>query len=128
MPPGSGERAMVPNLSISIRSKSSMNRLIEPPKDGKAFSRSIDVLQQVTSELLSEVKALASLKIVKMDSEINFNHEVQSFEIYLIERALEKTGGNQTRAARLLQLKHTTLNSKIKRFKIRTEEPSDFDA
>jgi DNA-binding NtrC family response regulator len=36
----------------------------------------------------------------------------------VIRAALEKTGGNQARAARLLGIKHTTLNAKIKRYKI----------
>lgn len=96
-----------------------MNSRIETAKNGKAIDKRIDILRQVTTALLTEVKALAPLKTIKLDAGINFNEEVQTFEIYLIESALEKTGGCQTRAARLLKLKHTTLNSKIKRFKIR---------
>ena len=44
--------------------------------------------------------------------------EVRGFETDLIQAALVKTGGNQLRAARLLGLKHTTLNAKIKRYGI----------
>lgn len=49
---------------------------------------------------------------------VNFYDEVKKFEIDLIRRALEQTGGHQSRAARLLGLNATTLNSKIKSYNI----------
>jgi DNA-binding NtrC family response regulator len=49
---------------------------------------------------------------------INFYDEVRRFEIDLIRRALEQTGGHQSRAARLLGMNATTLNSKIKTYNI----------
>ncbi len=49
---------------------------------------------------------------------VNFYDEVKRFEIDLIRRALEQTGGHQSRAARLLGLNATTLNSKIKTYNI----------
>jgi DNA-binding NtrC family response regulator len=49
---------------------------------------------------------------------INFYEEVRRFEIDLIQRALEQTGGHQSRAARLLGMNATTLNSKIKTYNI----------
>jgi transcriptional regulator with GAF, ATPase, and Fis domain len=49
---------------------------------------------------------------------INFYEEVRRFEIDLIRRALEQTGGHQSRAARLLGMNATTLNSKIKTYNI----------
>jgi DNA-binding NtrC family response regulator len=49
---------------------------------------------------------------------INFYDEVRRFEIDLIRRALDQTGGHQSRAARLLGLNATTLNSKIKTYNI----------
>lgn len=51
---------------------------------------------------------------------VNFYDEVRKFEIDLIRRALERTGGHQSRAARLLGLNATTLNSKIKSYNIHT--------
>jgi DNA-binding NtrC family response regulator len=53
---------------------------------------------------------------------VNFYDEVKRFEIDLIRRALEQTGGHQSRAARLLGLNATTLNSKIKTNAIRLNE------
>ncbi len=49
---------------------------------------------------------------------INFYDQVRRFEIYLNRRALEQTGGHQSRAARLLGMNATTLNSKIKTYGI----------
>lgn len=49
---------------------------------------------------------------------IDFYGEVERFEVGLIKRALEQTAGNQARAAKLLRIKPTTLNSKIKLYNI----------
>src|SRR5215204_2920623 len=49
---------------------------------------------------------------------VNFYVEVKRFEVDLIRRALDQTGGHQSRAARLLGLNATTLNSKIKSYNI----------
>jgi len=51
---------------------------------------------------------------------VNFYDEVKKFEIDLIRRALDQTGGHQSRAARLLGLNATTLNSKIKIYNIQS--------
>jgi DNA-binding NtrC family response regulator len=50
---------------------------------------------------------------------ISFYDEVSRFEIELIRRALEITGGHQSRAAKLLGMNNTTLNSKIKVYNIK---------
>ena len=49
---------------------------------------------------------------------VNFYDEVKKFEVDLIRRALEQTAGHQSRAAQLLGLNATTLNSKIKAYNI----------
>ena len=49
---------------------------------------------------------------------VSFYDEVRRFEIDLIRRALDQTAGHQSRAARLLGLNATTLNSKIKTYNI----------
>lgn len=51
---------------------------------------------------------------------ISFYDEVNRFQIDLIRRALEITGGHQSRAAKLLGMNTTTLNSKIKYYRLRT--------
>lgn len=95
-----------------------MSRQIQLKKTGKDVGERLDFLREVTAALLDEVKALTPLKNIKLENGIDLDEEVKKFEIYLIECALEKTGGSQTQAARLLKLKHTTLNAKIKRYEI----------
>ncbi len=95
-----------------------MARQIQLKKSGKVLTEKIEFLREVTAALLDEVKALVPLKTVDVRNGINFDDEVTRFEIFLIERALEQTGGRQLQAARLLNIKHTTLNAKIKRFQI----------
>ena len=51
---------------------------------------------------------------------ISFYDEVNRFQIEMIKRALEVTGGHQSRAAKLLGMNTTTLNSKIKFFRLKT--------
>jgi DNA-binding NtrC family response regulator len=68
------------------------------------------------------IKMIAATEGVSSDIDlargVNFYDEVKKFEIDLIRRALEQTGGHQSRAARLLGLNATTLNSKIKNYNI----------
>jgi DNA-binding NtrC family response regulator len=49
---------------------------------------------------------------------LTFVAAMDRYEVSLIRNALMHTGGNQSKAARLLQLPITTLNSKIKKLKI----------
>ena len=67
-------------------------------------------------------KMVASSEGASADTDIsrgvNFYEEVRRFETDLLRRALEQTGGHQSRAARLLGLNATTLNSKIKTYNI----------
>jgi DNA-binding NtrC family response regulator len=50
---------------------------------------------------------------------ISFYDEVNRFQVELIRRALEVTGGHQSRAAKLLGMNTTTLNSKIRYYNIK---------
>lgn len=49
------------------------------------------------------------------DTGLDLDHTVSRFEHTLIQRALERTGGNKRQAADLLKLKRTTLIEKLKR-------------
>ena len=58
---------------------------------------------------------------VNIDPEkgIDFYENVARFEAQLIELALEMTGGRQNRAAKLLHMRTSTLNWKIKKLEIK---------
>lgn len=47
---------------------------------------------------------------------IDFYSEIERYEIELIKSALSHCDGNQTQAARLLRMKSTTLNAKMKHY------------
>jgi DNA-binding NtrC family response regulator len=63
-------------------------------------------------------EAVGSSSNIDVSRGVNFYDEVRRFEIDLIRRALEQTGGHQSRASRLLGMNPTTLNSKIKTYNI----------
>lgn len=83
--------------------------------------RRISALKKLTLELVREVQSIGEVKVLDMDTGLDFYNEVTTFEIDLITRALVLTGGHQARAAKLLNLKGTTLNSKIKSYNIKPE-------
>ena len=91
---------------------------------GSRVRRMVDLASSLMREaqVLARDKAFAdesaSLQTVDLAKGIDFYDEVQRFETALIKLALEQADGNQARAARLLGLRATTLNSKIKVYNI----------
>jgi DNA-binding NtrC family response regulator len=73
---------------------------------------------RAAADFLHRVKTEDLTRDIPIAQGISFYEEVAKFEISLIRRALEITGGNQSRAARLLGMNTTTLNSKIKAYNI----------
>lgn len=79
--------------------------------------------------LLREVEALGRdkqfadhfnrLTVFDLSEGIDFYQELELFETTLIKLALKQTGGHQARAASLLHINPTTLNSKIKLYGIK---------
>jgi transcriptional regulator with GAF, ATPase, and Fis domain len=78
----------------------------------------ITSLRELTFKLLRKVESIGEGQAPAVEKGVDFYLEVSRFEIDLIKRALIQTGGHQRRAARLLNLKVTTLNSKIKHYHI----------
>ena len=84
----------------------------------------IQGLLDLASSLMRETEILARDKVFNEASAqlrtpdvaegIDFYKEVERFETELIKLALEQAGRSQARAARLLGIRPTTLNSKIK--------------
>jgi DNA-binding NtrC family response regulator len=85
----------------------------------------LDALREVAVTLLHEVETLRSLRPPRGSEQPRLSEAVRRFETHLILEALEKTRGNQLRAARLLGVKHTTLNAKIKRYRISYGESAE---
>src|ERR1043166_2573515 len=112
--------AGVPN---SLPERTVRLKLAERP-DRDRIQRVVDLADALLSEAetLARDKAFTEeatrLKPLDILGGINFYDEVQRFETHLIKMALSETGGNQAKAARLLGIKATTLNSKIKLFQI----------
>lgn len=103
------------------------NNLRLAPAEERGNGR-VHRLVDLASSLMKEAQVLArdkafvdesaNLKSMDLTNGIDFYSEVQRFETALIKLALEQSEGNQAKAARLLGLRATTLNSKIKLFGI----------
>ena len=87
-----------------------------PPEQGSAVR--LKTLKELALALLQEVDSLKGAGTLEAKQSVDFTEEVRRFETDLIRWALMRTGGHQRRAARILNLKVTTLNAKIKRYRI----------
>jgi transcriptional regulator with GAF, ATPase, and Fis domain len=96
-----------PGLAVNTRPEADANMKLH-----------IDALRELAQALIKEVEDLGTEQPVVSGNDLSFYDEVRRFEINLICQALTRTGGQQKRAARLLGVKATTLNSKIKRYRI----------
>ena len=82
----------------------------------------VDQLVMLAKALATEIETLkAELNKDEIDEQIDkegidFYDEIERFEIELIRSALNHCGGNQSQAAKLLHLKSTTLNAKMKHY------------
>ena len=99
-----------------------------PSRKAQATER-LNKIREMASALMEEADLLehenglaetsAVVENLNLKSHVDFFDEVKRFEVRLISRALEVTGGNQARAAKLLGLGTTTLNYKIKAYEIK---------
>lgn len=91
---------------------------VEQTSNNSTVDVRLNTLRETVLQLLDEVESLAISRPVDIKRGARFSDEVRQFEVSLIRTALGRTSGSQTRAARLLGLKPTTLNAKIKRYGI----------
>ena len=83
-------------------------------------------IQELAAALFDKAESLGRLQVgdehsavmehLDVKSGINFSNEVRLFEMRLLRRALEVTGGNKARAARILRLSTSTLWVKVKNY------------
>ncbi len=98
-----------------------------PSKENRSTAR-IERIKELAAHLLQEAEsfdheqalaeASAEVDDLSVESGIDFVEAVRRFEMRLISRALKLTSGNQARAARMLGLGTTTLNYKVKQYKL----------
>lgn len=98
------------------------------PSRKAATGERVSKIRDLATALLDEAESLdhdnalaevsATFENLSLTSRVDFFEEVRRFEMKLISRALELSGGNQARAARLLGLGTTTLNYKVKAYQI----------
>ena len=106
----------------------SKHQLLGLPSRKAAAAERLNKIRDLASALIDEANSLdhenvmaetsETLENLNLKSRLDFFEEVRRYEVRLITRALEVTGGNQARAARLLGLGTTTLNYKIKAYEI----------
>lgn len=82
------------------------------------MSHNLELIKELISSLQDEVETLETEVVEFSDEPIDLSKKVRKYEADLIKAALAKTGGNQRRAAQLLNIKPTTLNLKIKQLEI----------
>ena len=110
--------------------RTSLRAAAPPPlkmRERPARSR-VQRLADLAHMLVKEAETLASdktfteesnkLRTMNIAEGVDFYDEVTRFEVNLIKLALERSGRNQAAAARLLHIKPTTLNFKIKMYGI----------
>lgn len=78
----------------------------------------IDSLNRLVAKLAAAVETLDEPTVPPIEDGLDFYAEVRKFEMGLIQRALKFTGGAQNKAALILKMKHSTLNTKIKNYRL----------
>lgn len=107
------ERRVAHDLDAASRRATAMDARIGSLKIlAQSLMRQIEFLEKEAERV-----AISSFDNA-VTSNLDAQTEVRRFEAELIRSALIKTGGRQRRAARLLGMKATTLNTKIKRYGI----------
>lgn len=88
---------------------------------GDDISSALNLVRDLIAALTTAAEAtetMAAREIKFVGTGIDFFAEVNRFEVQMITQALRLARGSQIKAARLLGLNATTLNSKIKAYKI----------
>ena len=82
-----------------------------------AFSmgRSQIEVTDLTRELQNQPDAAGDSQVWFPEEGLDFDRYIEAVELSLIRRSLERTQGNKRQAAKLLNLKRTTLIEKLKR-------------
>jgi DNA-binding NtrC family response regulator len=85
---------------------------------GQEMPPFFQLLKQLAAAFNIAAATLEQARDADLQPNVDFYEEVRRFEVRLIRRALERTNGNQSQAAKLLKLNQTTLHGKIKQYGI----------
>ena len=99
--------------AISIRPEASPLQLHDC-SEAEIFHTKLATIRDLLASLQAELENVHLSNLPEIDDDFDFYREVERFERNLIQNALRMCGGSQVKAARLLKLKPTTLNSKMK--------------
>lgn len=101
-------------INNRLRAVNPNGQLLAPEAESVEVSR----LKELSLALSSAADILEIGGHRDIRSGLDFYEEVRRLEITLIKQALICSGGSQVKAAKLLKLRNTTLNSKIKNYGI----------
>ena len=87
-------------------------------RDAAELQSKLGMIRDLVASLQAEVETLEMINLPEIDDDFDFYREVARYEKRLIQMALRMTGGSQIKASRILKLKPTTLNSKMKALKL----------
>jgi transcriptional regulator with PAS, ATPase and Fis domain len=105
------ERTMLP----SFQQRKETERLAA----STSLHSQLRLISEAALSLLDQIESVREEQTTDSDrAAASLYDEVRGLEIRLIRSALSQTRGHQRKAARLLGVKATTLNAKIKRYKI----------
>ena len=103
-------------LTSALPTQISSHRDVYPR--GTPLRKRISALSSLVASLDVAIEDLENSAWPRLQDNFDFYDEVRRYEISLIRKALRLARGSQIEAARLLKLNATTLNSKIKRYRI----------
>ncbi|MBA3601146.1 MAG: hypothetical protein H0W45_07920 [Acidobacteria bacterium] len=92
--------------------------------DEDGLCRRLEILRLLAKSIALEIDRIVGSEKENSSAEndgelqINFVEQIKKFEMDLIRFALFKSGGKQTNAARFLNMKLSTLNTRIKKYRI----------
>ena len=89
---------------------------------------SVGALKILAIALLKQIESLETRDADRSICKFNLKRQVQEFEREIIRAALIETGGRQRKAAKLLGMKVTTLNTKIRRYAIKAADTSAIES
>lgn len=85
----------------------------------------INILRKLSDLIINEIAQTADESDLKLGNGFSLSEYIERCEKNVILYALDLTNNNQLHAARLLGIKHSTLNWKIKRYNLNGSAKKD---